>query len=123
MQFVNARVAVGSGRFRRLIKTEPTLLRDGRLLGEAMARQRVTAGEARRAIRSQGIGAVEEVAAVGLETDGSFSVLPRLPDRLGQLLTGRPGVDRGTAGQTSAERDRMEPRIGQIAGFTARMSV
>lgn len=78
LQFANAWIAVHSGRFRRLIKAEPTLLlSDGRLLTEAMARQRVTAAEVRQAIRSQGIGAVEDVTAVVLETDGSFSVLPR----------------------------------------------
>ncbi|MTE21871.1 DUF421 domain-containing protein [Streptomyces sp. TRM43335] len=78
LQLVNARTAVRSRRFRRLIKSEPTLLlSDGRMLTEAMARQRVTASEVRQAVRSQGIGAVEDVTAVVLETDGSFSVIPR----------------------------------------------
>ncbi|CAL9584065.1 DUF421 domain-containing protein [Streptomyces sp. enrichment culture] len=78
LQFVSAKAAVRSRAFRRLIKSEPTLLlRDGRMLPEAMARQRVAESEVRQAIRAHGIGAVEDVAAVVLETDGSFSVLSR----------------------------------------------
>ncbi|WP_410535264.1 DUF421 domain-containing protein [Streptomyces sp. KL2] len=78
LQFVSAWTAVRSRRFRRLVKAEPTLLlRDGRMLDEAMARQRVTGSEVLQAIRSQGVGSVEEVAAVVLETDGKFSVITR----------------------------------------------
>jgi uncharacterized membrane protein YcaP (DUF421 family) len=77
LRFANAWAAVRSRRYRRLIKAEPTLLpSDGSMLTEAMERQRVTASEVRQAIRSRGIGAVEDVAAVVLETDGKFSVLP-----------------------------------------------
>lgn len=36
----------------------------------------MTAGEVRQAVRSQGIGGLELVEAVVLETDGSFSVIP-----------------------------------------------
>ncbi|MEE1940304.1 YetF domain-containing protein [Streptomyces sp. TRM 70361] len=87
LQFVNAQAAVRSRRFRRLIKAEPTLLlSDGRLLTGAMARQRVTASEVHQAIRSQGIGAIEDVAAVVLETDGKFSVLPRSQEGSGSSL-------------------------------------
>ncbi|MGK5498133.1 DUF421 domain-containing protein [Streptomyces sp. URMC 125] len=96
LQFTGAWLAVRSGRFRRLVKAEPTLLlSDGRLLTEAMARQRVTAGEVRQAIRSQGVGAVEDVAAVVLETDGKFSVIPRSQAGSGSSLQDRPGTGRG----------------------------
>ncbi|WP_369162349.1 DUF421 domain-containing protein [Streptomyces sp. R02] len=87
LQFVNAKAAVHSRSYRRLIKAEPTLLlSDGRLLSDAMARQRVTESEVRQAIRSQGIGAVEDVTAVVLETDGSFSVLSRSQTGSGSSL-------------------------------------
>ncbi|OEJ93547.1 DUF421 domain-containing protein [Streptomyces thermolilacinus] len=87
LQFVSARAAVRSRSFRRLIKSEPTLLlSDGRMLPEAMARQRVTEGEVRQAIRAHGIGAVEDVTAVVLETDGSFSVLSRSRSGSGSSL-------------------------------------
>lgn len=62
---------------RHVLKSQPTLLlRDGRFLGDAMRSQRVTEDEIRQAVRSQGIGGLEEVAAVVLETDGSISVVP-----------------------------------------------
>jgi len=87
LQFAGAWGAVRSRRFRRLVKAEPTLLlHDGRLLADAMARQRVTASEVRQAIRSQGIGAVEDVAAVVLETDGTLSVLTRSRTASGSSL-------------------------------------
>lgn len=61
---------------RRVIKAQPTLLLDrGEYLREAMKSQRVTESEILAAIRNKGIAAVEEVGAVVLETDGSFSVI------------------------------------------------
>jgi uncharacterized membrane protein YcaP (DUF421 family) len=95
LQFANAWAAVRSRRYRRLIKAEPTLLlSDGNMLTEAMERQRVTASEVRQAIRSQGIGAVEDVAAVVLETDGKFSVLPRSQAGSGSSLLDVEGAVR-----------------------------
>lgn len=58
---------------------EPTLLvRDGRMLRQAMRKERVTDSEVLAAIRKHGIDSIEAVAAVVLETDGSFSVIPTL---------------------------------------------
>jgi uncharacterized membrane protein YcaP (DUF421 family) len=77
LQLAVSWLSVRSRAIRRLVKSRPTLLvRDGRLLTAAMRDQRVTAGEVRQAIRSQGVGDVSTVAAVVLETDGSFSVIP-----------------------------------------------
>ncbi|MBN3932664.1 DUF421 domain-containing protein [Streptomyces verrucosisporus] len=88
LQLVSAWAAVRSHRFRRLVKAEPTLLLSGgRVLGEAMARQRVTESEVLQAIRSQGVGSVEEVAAVVLETDGKFSVITRSQAGSGSSLS------------------------------------
>jgi uncharacterized membrane protein YcaP (DUF421 family) len=76
LQFVVAWSAV---RFRwvdRLVKSEPTLLvHDGRLLHDALRRERVTEGEVRSAVRSGGVGDLSQAAAVVLETDGTFTVL------------------------------------------------
>ncbi|MDK1472872.1 DUF421 domain-containing protein [Streptomyces sp. 549] len=78
LQFVTATASVRLRSVRRLVKAEPTLLlSDGRMLDEALRSQRVTPDEVRQAIRAQGTGAVEDVRAVVLETDGSFSVVPR----------------------------------------------
>lgn len=42
-----------------------------------MRRERVTAEEVRAAVRGAGVTDVEDIEAVILETDGSFSVLRR----------------------------------------------
>jgi uncharacterized membrane protein YcaP (DUF421 family) len=89
LQFVTAWASVRFRSVRRLVRAEPTLLlRDGRLLHAALTRQRVTADEVRQAIRTQGIGAVEDVRAVVLETDGTFSVLPHSRFGSGSALNG-----------------------------------
>jgi uncharacterized membrane protein YcaP (DUF421 family) len=67
--------------FRRLVKSEPTLLvHRGAFLDGAMREQRVTREEVLSVLRGQSsITAVEDVAAVVLETDGSFSVISEAP--------------------------------------------
>ncbi len=42
-----------------------------------MCRQRVAESEIRAAIRSEGFAAIEEIEAVVLETDGTFSVVKK----------------------------------------------
>ncbi|MCS6712003.1 DUF421 domain-containing protein [Brachybacterium sp. EF45031] len=60
-----------------LIRAEPLMiLHEGRLLPEALRRARLTEDEVRQAVRSQGIGGFDQVAAVCLETDGTLSVVP-----------------------------------------------
>ncbi len=62
----------------RLFKHSPTLLyRNGRMLDEALKKQRVTEEEVREAVREKGHGAMEEIEAIILESDGSFSVIPK----------------------------------------------
>jgi uncharacterized membrane protein YcaP (DUF421 family) len=84
LQWAVARASVRWGGFSRLVRAEPRLLvEDGRLLEAAIEAERVTRGEIDQAIRNHGIGRIEEVAAVVLETDGSFSVIGKDGD--GQL--------------------------------------
>jgi uncharacterized membrane protein YcaP (DUF421 family) len=62
----------------RLIKSEPTLLlSQGEIIEEDMVKMRVTESEVKAALRSAGIASYADVEAVVLETDGSFSVVPR----------------------------------------------
>lgn len=78
LQFTVTWLSVRSRSIRRLVKSQPTLLLcDGRMLHDRMRRQRVTDSEVRQALRAHGYGDLEQVAAVVLETDGSFSVVPR----------------------------------------------
>ncbi|WNB86220.1 YetF domain-containing protein [Cellulomonas sp. ATA003] len=61
---------------RSVVTAQPTvLLRDGALLDEAMRDQRITASEVRQAVRSSGVGGLDQVAAVVLESDGTLSVI------------------------------------------------
>lgn len=62
---------------RSVVTARPSLLLDdGRLLHDAMRDQRVTEDEVRQAIRATGSGDLADIAAVVLESDGSFSVIP-----------------------------------------------
>ncbi|MTI52147.1 MAG: DUF421 domain-containing protein [Alcanivorax sp.] len=75
---------------RRVVTGEPRLLlRDGAMLDEALRDARVTREEVRAAVRAAGIGALGDVAAVVLETDGSFSVIAGQP---GAALSSLDGV-------------------------------
>jgi len=60
----------------RAVKSEPRLLvYRGRVLHDAMRRERVLEVEVLQALRNQGVASTEEVQAVVLETDGTFSVV------------------------------------------------
>jgi uncharacterized membrane protein YcaP (DUF421 family) len=61
---------------RNAVTGEPALLLyQGRVLGRALIRTRVTEDEVRAAVRSAGLTSLEEAQAVVLETDGSISVV------------------------------------------------
>ena len=78
LQWVVARLSIASPGFRKLVRSQPRLLlEDGAYRREAMADERVTEDEIAGVIRSAGIGRIEEVGAVVLETDGSLSVIRR----------------------------------------------
>ncbi len=65
------------------VRNEPALLYSGGFLHDRMRRERVTQDELRQVARSQGHASLEEdVRAVVLETDGTFSVLTSAPTSL-----------------------------------------
>ncbi|MEX2260189.1 MAG: YetF domain-containing protein [Woeseia sp.] len=64
------------------------LLYCGEFLPAAMRKARVTKDEVRAAVRSAGIDSLEEVRAVVLETDGSFSVVQAGKDGNGSSVIG-----------------------------------
>ncbi|MCB1885092.1 MAG: DUF421 domain-containing protein [Geminicoccaceae bacterium] len=79
LQRVVAILSLRSRRFEALVKSEPRLLfREGRMLLGALEAERVTAAEVMAAVRGAGHGDLGTVGAVILETDGSFSVLPKI---------------------------------------------
>lgn len=79
LQYVIAWLSVHSQTMSRLVKSEPALLvYQGRLLPEALRRERVVDTEVWAVVRSQGIADLAEVEAVVLETDGTFTVVPMI---------------------------------------------
>jgi uncharacterized membrane protein YcaP (DUF421 family) len=89
LQFAIAWLSVRSAGVRRLVKAEPALLlHQGQFLWRAMAAERVTEEEIRAAVRAQGVGTLEEVAAMVLETDGSFTVLRQVGHGSASALVG-----------------------------------
>ncbi len=94
LQYLIAWLSVRSARVEGLVKAEPRLVFfEGRLLHEALRRERLTESEVRAAVRAQGLAAMEDACAVVLETDGSLTVLERRDDRVYTALdhVARPG--------------------------------
>ncbi len=78
LQFVMTWTSVRVGWVRRAVTGEPRmLLHQGAPLPAAMRTARVTREELLAAIRAAGVAALDDVEAVVLETDGSFSVVRR----------------------------------------------
>jgi uncharacterized membrane protein YcaP (DUF421 family) len=76
LQYVIAWISVRSEQVRRLVKSDPMMLMyRGQFLFDVMKSERVTRDEVLAAVRAGGIGSLENVTAVVLETDGSFSVI------------------------------------------------
>ncbi|KJS02314.1 MAG: membrane protein [Desulfobulbaceae bacterium BRH_c16a] len=76
MQFAVTWSSVRVSWIRKIVTGEPMmLLYQGAFLPTALLRARVTEDEVYAAIRSTGLEALDEVRAVVLETDGSFSVV------------------------------------------------
>lgn len=77
LQFVVAWLSVRSKTFSQLVKAEPRLLvYQGEILPSALRAERVAEEEVLAAVRQHGMGAIDKVEAVVLETDGSFTVIP-----------------------------------------------
>lgn len=86
LQWLVSRLSVSSGYFSKLVRSQPRLLvENGTYRHDTLADERVTADEVDAAIRNAGVGRIEEVAAVVLETDGSMSVIRRSGEELSAL--------------------------------------
>ena len=80
LQFVFSILTRRSKRLEQMINGRPTiLLQRGHLLDDQLKRQRVTQEEVRAAVRSAGVGKLEDLDAVVLETDRVFTVLREVP--------------------------------------------
>jgi len=98
LQFVITWSSVRSERVQQFVKAEPTLLlHRGRFLDSAMRAQRVTRADLLAVLRASGETEPSAVAAVVLETDGSFSVLSDAPS---------PAAGQGTLSDVPRASDR-----------------
>lgn len=81
LQFLLTWLSVRTTWFERVVKSEPTLIfYRGRFLEDVLTQERVTTAEVRSAIRKAGTASLGDVDAVVLETDGTFTVIERLPE-------------------------------------------
>ncbi len=89
LQFAVSWSSIRARWVRRLATGEPLmLLYDGKCLTAALRQARVTDDELRAAIRSAGVESMDQVRAVVLETDGSFSVVQPSEDADASSLVG-----------------------------------
>ena len=65
------------GVFRRVLEASPTvLIRDGKMVPDALRRENLTEDEVAMAIREHGVADMKEVKLAVLESDGTVSVVP-----------------------------------------------
>jgi uncharacterized membrane protein YcaP (DUF421 family) len=89
LQFIVTWSSVRLPWVRRVVTGEPALLfHRGAFLPNSMRRARVTEDELKAAVRGEGMAMLDEVDAVVLETDGSFSVVRRGADSGPSSLAG-----------------------------------
>ncbi len=76
LQWIITWLSVRSRTLESWVKSRPRLLLlRGQFQAQALREERVTESEVRAALRTKGISGLEDVEAVVLETDGSFSVI------------------------------------------------
>lgn len=76
LQWITAWLQVRSRRFAVLITPPPTLLFfRGRVLEDALRREKMTQPELHAAVREQGLGSMDAVEAIVLESDGKLAVV------------------------------------------------
>lgn len=93
LQYAVAWAAVRAPLVTKVVKSRPQLLfYRGSFVEEALTRERVTEGEVYAAVRESGIGSLEQVEAVVLETAGELSVISKSQGASGVLVdVAKPG--------------------------------
>ena len=86
LQYVVSWFSVRSERMQTAVRSEPRLLfHAGEFLHDAMRRERIAESEIRQALRSEGVGSLDSVRSIVLETNGNLSVLQK-SDGMGSLV-------------------------------------
>ncbi|MEM8810585.1 MAG: YetF domain-containing protein [Cyanobacteria bacterium P01_G01_bin.38] len=77
-QYLLTKGFLASGRLTKLARARPTLLvHNGQFIHEALQRERVMTSEVMAALRENGLVNIQEAQWVILETDATFSVIPK----------------------------------------------
>ncbi|MGB3180184.1 MAG: YetF domain-containing protein [Cyclobacteriaceae bacterium] len=87
-------LSVRTKKFQHLVKSSPTLLYyQGEYLDKPLRKERVARAEIRAAVRQSGLGRMEDLQAVILETDGSLSIIPEMDAKKNEALIGLDNKD------------------------------
>ncbi|MBK6263911.1 DUF421 domain-containing protein [Marivirga sp. S37H4] len=79
LQFAITWLSVRSGKFKRLITSEPVLvLYKGELQKKVIKQERITIEEIHLAVRQKGIADLKAIDIMILETTGEFTVIPKI---------------------------------------------
>ena len=100
-QYILTWISVRSSWIQKLVKAEPALLLyQGQIKHDVLKRERIAEGELLAALRTSGVGAIEDADAVVLETDGSFSVITDLNNSTASALRDVKEFNRSNAKQS-----------------------
>jgi uncharacterized membrane protein YcaP (DUF421 family) len=81
LQFIISWIVLHWSPARIIVNSRPTLIfHNGRFLDEPMRRQRVGEGDIRAAVRQHGQSCLEDIGAIILEADGTFSVIDKIKE-------------------------------------------
>ena len=74
--FIVTRLILKNRKARKFVEGSPTMLiYSGKIIGEHLAKEKVTVDDLNQALREHGVATVEEVSIAVLEIDGSISVV------------------------------------------------
>jgi uncharacterized membrane protein YcaP (DUF421 family) len=86
LQFLVSFIVLHWSPMREVVNSPPTLVfHNGQFQNDAMRSQRVAEADVRAAVRQNGRASLEQVAAVILESDGTFSVIDQFSGSLSAL--------------------------------------
>jgi uncharacterized membrane protein YcaP (DUF421 family) len=119
LQFIVARTVVAVNRFRKVVNSSPALVfYNGEFRRGEMKKYRVADPDIRAAVRGHGHGCLEEIDAVVLEPDGTFSVikdLGRSPTAMMDLDAFADGVLGGGKPERPEQDKSGQGQGGQLA--------
>ena len=96
LQFIITKLMVHFSLLRKVIRSTPQLLvYNGEFLEKNMAKERIVKTEILSAIRSKGVQNINEIHAIVLETDATFSVIKKTEDNSSYTLANVQGLPKG----------------------------